>query len=109
MSAVNYKQVLNIHCQRNRIPVNYECSASEDAVGYIAVVKISGKVFESSPHGTKKAAEIEAAERAVKALGLVDSQGGGEQKAGSGYGQQGRNGHTQQVSAGSQAQSEFVY
>ena len=78
--------------------------ASEDDVGYIATVKVSGKVFTSRAHGTKKAAEIDAAEKAVYALGLLGSQGGGFQqqgKAGYGYG-----GHTQASSA-SQPQSKL--
>ena len=102
--AINYKQILHTHSQRSHAPLVYECTASEDDVGYIATVKVSGKVFTSRAHGTKKAAEIDAAEKAVYALGLLGSQGGGFQqqgKAGYGYG-----GHTQASSA-SQPQSKL--
>lgn len=78
MAAQNYKQVLNIHCQKNHIPLAYECSSSDDSVGYIATVRISGREFKSIPHGTKKAAETAAAEVAVKALGLGEGSSVGQ-------------------------------
>ena len=107
--AVNYKQILNIHCQRNHIAHVYECAASEDAVGYVAMVKVSGRVFTSKNHGTKRAAETDAAGEAVKALGLVGPQGEyqpqqGQGKTGSGY-YGGSGGHTQPSSV-SQPQGE---
>ena len=79
--AVNFKQILHTHSQRSHTPLVYECMASEDSVGYIATVKVSGKVFKSSPHGTKRAAETAAAEEAVMALGLLSGSHGavGEQ------------------------------
>jgi hypothetical protein len=102
--AVNYKQILNIHCQRNHIAPVYDCVASEDAVGYIATVKVSGKVFTSKNHGTKRAAETDAAGEAVKALGLVGPHGDyqpqpqqGQGKSGAGY--YGGGGHAQPASA----------
>lgn len=106
--AVNYKQVLNIHCQRNHISPLYECAAAEDSVGYVATVKVSGKVYTSKPHGTKRAAETDAAAEAVKALGLVGPQGDyrpqGLGTTGAGhYG----GGHTQ-PSAASQPQGEYM-
>ena len=71
-------------------------------MGYIATVKVSGKVYTSKPHGTKRAAETDAATEAVKALGLVGPHGEYQPqgKAGHGYG-----GLTQTSSA-SQPQSK---
>lgn len=86
----------------------YDCVASEEAVGYIATVKVSGKVYTSKPHGTKRAAETDAAAEAVKALGLVGSHGEYQPpqgKAGAGYY---GGGHAQQSSA-LQPQSEYMY
>lgn len=110
--AVNYKQVLNIHCQRNHIPVIYECCSSEDSVGYIATVKTSGRVFESIPHGTKKAAEAAAAEKAVKALGLmgpstVDHHQQQQHESGSVHVLHGGGGHP--TTSVSHAQSELKF
>lgn len=108
--AVNYKQVLNIHSQKHHIPVAYECSSSEDSVGYIATVKTSGHVFESSPHGTKKAAEMAAAEKAVKALGLMGpSPDDHQQHHGSGMGQilHGAGGHPTASASVPHTQSEL--
>ena len=103
--AVNSKQVLNIHCQKNHIPLVYDCMASEDSVGYIATVKTSGRVFESSPHGTKKAAEAAAAEKAVKALGLMGPSHADQHGGGSGYSHHGGGGGGYTASA-THAQSE---
>ena len=85
----------------------YECFASEDSVGYIATIKTSGRMFESKTHGTKKAAEIDAAEKAVKALGLCDPTSSStvqhHQQPGFGYG--GIHGTT---ASSSQPQSKLV-
>lgn len=103
--ALNYKQLLHIHCQKNHLPVAYECSSSEDAVGYIVTIKVSEQVFESSLHGTKRAAEDDAAEKAMKSLGIIDSQID-QQQAASGPTLQGKGVHPL-ASLVSQSQSEF--
>lgn len=76
--------------------------ASEDSVGYIAIVKFSpGHSFQSATHGTKKGAEMDAAEKAVKALGLLvgsEHQGAGHQAA---------SGHTHSAFSTSHTQSEL--
>ena len=100
--AVNYKQILNIHSQRNHTPLVYDCVAAEEAVGYIATVKVSGKVYTSKPHGTKRAAETDAAAEAVKALGLVGPQGEYQPQGKAGYGY----GSHAQPSSASQPQSK---
>ena len=105
--AANYKQILNIHCQKNHIPVAYECSSSEDSVGYIAVVKVSGRVFESLPQGTKRAAESSAAEKAVKALGLAGPGQPVDHLHGSGPHQHGAGSH--HVASSPATQSELIF
>lgn len=66
---VNHKSTLNTYCQKNKLNLTYDCSYPDDAVGYIATVEVGSMKFTSAPHGTKRAAEDQAAEQAVKYLG----------------------------------------
>ena len=67
----NYKTALNTFCQRNRVPSPiYDCIYPEDEVGYIVNIKVNGREFKSTPHGTKRGAESMAAAMALKSMGL---------------------------------------
>lgn len=70
--TTNYKSLLNTHCQQNHmLPPVYECSSPLDSSGYISTVTVKGQLYRSSVHGTKKAADTEAAQLAAEALGVA--------------------------------------
>ncbi len=73
--TTDYKSLLNTHCQQTHIlPPVYDCTSPSDKSGYISTVTVSGRLYRSSVHGTKKAADIEAAQLAAEALGVASNQ-----------------------------------
>ena len=76
VSNGNPKSVLNIYCQKQHISLpTYSSEFSDSAVGYIAVLTLSGKQYRSPPLGNKKEAEIIVATEAMKDLGIWDNSG----------------------------------
>lgn len=70
--AVNYKGLLNTYCQKNHYPVpTYKCDSPEDTAGYISTVTVNGFKYKSSVHGTKRAADADAARKAIEVLGVA--------------------------------------
>ena len=66
----NFKVNLNAFCEKKgwSLP-HYDCSYPEDATGYIATVRVEGKLYSSTPQGNKRAAESLAAAQALRCLG----------------------------------------
>ena len=73
--TTDYKSLLNTFCQQHHYtaPV-YECSSPSDTTGYISKVTVNGHIYQSSTHGTKKAADTEAARIATETLGVASAQ-----------------------------------
>ncbi len=73
--TTDYKSLLNIFCQQHHYaPPVYECSSPSDTTGYISMVMVNEHTYQSSTHGTKKAADTEAARIATETLGVVSAQ-----------------------------------
>ncbi len=73
--TTNYKSLLNTYCQQNHIlPPLYECASPQDSSGYLSTVTVKGRLFRSGVHGTKKAADTEAAQLAAEELGIALEQ-----------------------------------
>ena len=65
-----YKNALIFYCQKKGFaPPLYNCTYPEDAVGYIATVRVNGQTFSSNTEGTKRAAESKAAAVALESFG----------------------------------------
>lgn len=70
-----YKNALIFYCQKKGFaPPHYNCTYPEDAVGYIATVRVNGQTFRSGTEGTKRGAESKAAAVALRSFG--ESVGG---------------------------------
>ena len=73
----NHKQVLNEFCQKARLPLPvYTVLSPIDSVGYVALVELNGKSFQSPVAGNKKQAQDQAAAAALQGLGLSSEREG---------------------------------
>ena len=72
----NYKAMVNEYCQKNYQPLpEYETEYSDNATGFVSVLTICGKEYQSKPCGSKKKAEQNVAGIAALDIGLVEREG----------------------------------
>ena len=68
----NYKAIVNEYCQKNYQPLpEYVTEHSDNAAGFVSVLTICGKEYQSKPCGSKKKAEQNVAGIAALDIGLV--------------------------------------
>ena len=72
----NYKAMVNEYCQKNYKPLpEYVTEWPADATGFVSVLTICGKEYQSKPCGSKKKAEQNVAGIAALDIGLVEKEG----------------------------------
>ena len=71
---LGYKQTLNEYVQKKKWSTpNYSTEPAKDCVGYIGIVSVNGKNYQSPPDKSKKNAQALAALEALKDFGVVMS------------------------------------
>ena len=69
---LNSKQLLNEFCQKSKLPLpEYTTLSPIDCVGYVSLVKVNGKTFQSTVEPNKKRAEQLAAKSALEDFGQL--------------------------------------
>ena len=76
----NYKAMVNEYCQKSYQPLpEYVTEYPDDSTGFVSVLTVCGKEYQSKPRGSKKKAEQNVAGIASLDIGLVkinDREGG---------------------------------
>ena len=68
----NYKSIVNEYCQKNYLPLpEYATQLPDDSTGFVSVMTVHGKEYQSKPHASKKKAEQNVAGIAALDIGLV--------------------------------------
>ena len=68
----NYKSIVNEYCQMNYLPLpEYVAQHPDDSTGFVSVLTVHGKEYQSKPHASKKKAEQNVAGIAALDIGLV--------------------------------------